>query len=162
MTRYRSIFTALFLVSSIAGVAAPVAAASYGCGSTGDRGSFFEHRAERMERHQKRLLDALKLSPEQEIAWQKFVASDGSMPMNRAAAKSEDWTKLTAPERAEKRLDMMRERQARMGDHVAALKEFYAVLTPEQQKTFDDFPGTSQRGMHGMRDRRQSGAERAF
>lgn len=162
MTSYRRIFSVLFLVSCIAGFAEPVAATSYGCGSKGGRASFFEHRGERMERHQRRLLEALKLSPEQAIAWKKFVASAGPIPMSREAYGSEDWTTLTSPERAEKMLDMMRMRQARMGEHVAALKEFYAVLTPEQQKIFDDFHGSGRRGMHGMRDRRHSSPEGAF
>jgi Spy/CpxP family protein refolding chaperone len=161
MTSYRSIFSTMFLVSSLAGFAAPALADSYHCAGKGEHGDFFEHRGERMEQHQKKLLEALKLSPDQEPAWKKFIASDGPMPMSRAATKSEDWTKLTAPERAEKRLDMMKERQVRMGEHVAALKEFYAVLTPEQRKTFDDFHGGSPHGMHGMRHHRHSGPERA-
>lgn len=161
MTRYRSIFSAVLLASSLAGFAAPVVATPYECGVKGDRGNYFEHRGERMERHQKRLLEALKLSAEQDVAWKKFVATDGTMSMDRIAMKSEDWAKLSSPERAEKMLDLMKERQTRMGDHVVALKEFYAVLTPEQKAIFDKFHSAPRHGMHGKPDRRNYNPERA-
>jgi Spy/CpxP family protein refolding chaperone len=32
----------------------------------------------------------------------------------------------------------MKAMEAKMTEHLAALKEFYAVLTPEQQKIFDE------------------------
>jgi len=111
-----------------------------------------------MEQHQKKLLEALKLTPDQEPAWKKFVASEGPAPISRAAAKPEDWSKLSSPERADRALEMMKERQTRMGEHVVALKEFYAVLTPEQKKTFDDFHVGPLRGKH---DRRHSRMERS-
>jgi Spy/CpxP family protein refolding chaperone len=58
-------------------------------------------------------------------------------------------------------LEMMKERQVRMGEHVAALKEFYAVLTPEQKATFDKFHSGPRHGMHGKLDRRNDVPERA-
>jgi Spy/CpxP family protein refolding chaperone len=36
-----------------------------------------------------------------------------------------------------------------MADHVSALKAFYATLTPEQQKTFEDFHAGPHGGMPG-------------
>ncbi len=161
MIAYRNIFSAILLASSLAGFAAPIVAAPYECGVNGDRGNYFEHQGERMERHHKRLLEALKLSPEQEVSWKKFVASDGSMRMDRGAMKSEEWVKLTSPERAEKMLERMKERQTRMGEHVVALKEFYAVLTPEQKSTFDKFHTGPRHGMNRKRDRRNYNPERS-
>ena len=35
-------------------------------------------------------------------------------------------------------LGMMKEHEARMAARLAAVKEFYAVLTPEQQAIFND------------------------
>ena len=43
---------------------------------------------------------------------------------------------------------MMRARDARMSEHVSALKEFYAVLTPEQKKIFDSEFGHGTRRHH--------------
>lgn len=158
MNRYHSIFSSVLLASSLAGFAVPSIAAPYECGGKHEHGVFFEHRGERMEQHQKKLLEALKLTPEQEPAWKKFVASEGPATMGRAAAKPEDWSKLSSPERADRALEMMKERQTRMGEHVVALKEFYAVLTAEQKKTFDDFHVGPPRGRH---DRRHSHMERS-
>jgi len=97
---------------------------------------------ERMAKQQKKLHDKLKLSAEQEPAWNTFAAAMapdmskmGQRP-NRA-----EWAKLSAPERMEKMLARMKERQARMETRLAALKTFYAQLTPEQQKIFNDNVG---------------------
>jgi protein CpxP len=46
-------------------------------------------------------------------------------------------------------LERMKEQQSRMTEHVLALKDFYAVLTPEQKKTFDDFHSSAQSGKRG-------------
>ena len=150
MNSYRPLFSTVLLASCLAGLAAPVIAAPYECGPKGEHAVFFEHRGERMEQHQKKLLEALKLTPDQEPAWKKFVVSESPAPISRAAAKPEDWSKLSSPERADRALEMMKERQTRMGEHIVALKEFYAVLTPEQRKIFDDsHRGTRRDGMRG-------------
>jgi len=82
------------------------------------------------------LHDKLKLNAEQEVAWKAFIASApkpaAGMKMNRA-----EMMKLPAPERMEKMIGFMKEREARMTARLVELKKFYAVLTPEQQKIFD-------------------------
>jgi len=161
MSTYRTIFSSMILATSLGVLAAPAISAPYECAHTGDRGGSFEHHGEWMERHHKKLLEALKLSPDQELAWKKFVASEGQMPAGRAAAKSEDWSKLTSPERADRALEMMKDRQTRIGEHIVALKEFYAVLTPEQKKTFDDFHVGPQGDKHGIHGPRHFGMELA-
>jgi protein CpxP len=60
-----------------------------------------------------------------------------------------EWEKLSAPERMEKQLALMKEREARMADRLAATKAFYAQLTPEQQKIFNENFMTGRR--HGKR-----------
>lgn len=122
------------------------------CGAVGGMhgGGTPERRAERIQQHQKRLHDALKLTPEQEGAWKKFTES--LQPARREArAAPEDWEKLTAPERAEKMLDLSKRHQENMVTHVAALKDFYAVLTPEQKKTFDDHHRAHRNDRRGAR-----------
>jgi Spy/CpxP family protein refolding chaperone len=44
---------------------------------------------------------------------------------------------LSTPERLDKQLDMMRKREAFAEQRIAATKDFYATLSPEQQKIFD-------------------------
>jgi protein CpxP len=59
-------------------------------------------------------------------------------------------------------LEHSKERLAHMQKHLDALKTFYAVLTPEQQKIFDDshqrMRHRMQRSMqHRMQERMQGG-----
>ncbi|WP_083774992.1 Spy/CpxP family protein refolding chaperone [Sideroxydans lithotrophicus] len=89
------------------------------------------------EQHLTKLHDKLKLTPQQETAWKKYAAQQPVLDKSMRPDPDE-MAKLNAPQRLEKGLERMRAMEARMSDHLAALKEFYAVLTPEQQKTFDD------------------------
>jgi len=105
------------------------------------------------EQHLAKLHDKLKLTAQQEPAWKKFTANN---PMADKAARPDpaEMQKLNAPQRLEKGLEHMKTMETRMTEHLAALKEFYATLTPEQQKTFDEqtpmFGGHGERGpRHG-------------
>lgn len=157
MARYRTLLSSALLAASLGFAAAPAFANPQDCGPMWAPGEFRGHRAEQMEQHHKKLHALLKLTPEQEGAWKKMVDSEQAMP-RMAPGKPEDWAKLTTPERAEKMLDQMKERQAHMVEHVAALKEFYGALTPEQKKTFDDFHSGLGGGMRGMGRHRGPGS----
>jgi ABC-type uncharacterized transport system ATPase component len=92
-----------------------------------------EHRAQR----EQKLHDALKLSGSQEQAWTTFVAS------MKPAEHQQHWdhaafAKLSAPQRMQKMIDLSKQRTAAMESHLAALNSFYATLSPEQQKVFDE------------------------
>lgn len=98
-------------------------------------------KAERMqERHQARqeqLHKDLKLTAAQEPAWKAFTEKSGP----QAGWKYPDrdaMAKLTAPERMEKMLEMSKQHQTYMAERLEAMKTFYAVLTPEQRKVFDE------------------------
>lgn len=92
------------------------------------------------------LHDALNLTAAQEKSWLQFHSAVRPMhDGNRAGAK--DFEKLTAPERADKMAEMS-------AKHAAALKTFYAVLTPAQRHIMDEF---HPRGGPG-----QPGCEMAF
>ncbi|PRC94177.1 Spy/CpxP family protein refolding chaperone [Solimicrobium silvestre] len=104
-----------------------------------------------MVKHQTQLHEQLKLTEAQEPAWKNFVAS---MPapakptrLDRAAME-----KLTTPERMEQQLNMLKEHEAKMTANLLALKTFYAALTPEQQKTFDDYHSKMGRNAHHKAD----------
>jgi Spy/CpxP family protein refolding chaperone len=96
-----------------------------------------QHMQERMAKRQAELHDKLNLSAAQEPAWKTFTdrMNPGNLP---ARPDNAEMANLSAPERMERRLAMMREGEKRMADRLAAVKEFYAVLTPEQQKIFND------------------------
>lgn len=106
-------------------------------------------RAEHFAQRQQKLHDALKLNATQETAWNTYItAVKPAVPVGRPDRI--DFKSLPAPERMEKHIERQKERLAKQEAHLAALKTFYAVLTPEQQKTFD--LATVHHGRHhGMR-----------
>ena len=110
-----------------------------GCRDRGmrqEQGARGEWGPEAMAKRQAKLHAALKLTPEQETAWNSFVEKmKPSGPTQRP-----DWSKLakaTAPERMESMLSFMKTRQTEMESRLQVVKDFYAQLTPEQQKVFD-------------------------
>jgi hypothetical protein len=48
-----------------------------------------------------------------------------------------------------------------MGEHVVALKAFYATLTPVQQKTFEDFHMSPRNGLRSKSDPASPKVEKA-
>ncbi|MBB5391087.1 MULTISPECIES: Spy/CpxP family protein refolding chaperone [unclassified Herbaspirillum] len=89
-------------------------------------------------KRQAELHDKLKITASQEAAWKLFLDKTQPAPFDPAARPSkEEFAKLTTPERLDKKLEFMRKREAFAEQRIAATKEFYAALSPEQQKTFD-------------------------
>lgn len=84
----------------------------------------------------------LQIAPAQETAWTSFTtALKPSTPTDMAALKVE-LDKLPTPERLDRmralRTQHMAEMNTRMDQRADATKTFYAVLSAEQKKTFDD------------------------
>lgn len=94
--------------------------------------------AERMERYRAELHDKLKLTPQQENAWRTFTERTKAAAAPWPRDERAELASLTAPERMERMLARMKEFEGRMAERLAAVKEFYAVLTPEQRKVFDE------------------------
>jgi protein CpxP len=90
------------------------------------------------EQRQQALHDKLKLNGDQENAWQKFVATGKELRPKKQRPDPLEFAGLTAPQRMEKMLGRMHDREERMTKMLGALKTFYAVLTPQQQRIFDD------------------------
>lgn len=146
----------ILLATAAAGVLGTTAAA---WAFAGERGSCHESRqgprAEQMQerhasrhaQHQADLKAALKLTPEQEEAWKTFTAAMQPDHQSMAHPDPAEWAQLTTPQRMEKMQALQAERQARMGERLAAVQQFYKALTPEQQKVFDtQHQGKHQRG----------------
>ena len=99
-----------------------------------------------MAKRQAEMKAKLKITPAQEGAWTAFTAAmqpparmmSGDRPM---AAQRAELDKLTTPERIDKmkamRAQRMADMNAEMDKRGEATKALYAVLSPEQQKTFD-------------------------
>ncbi len=97
---------------------------------------FEQHRVKR----QAELHDKLKITAAQESAWQAFIAKSTPTfaPGDKPVRLSKDeWQKLSAPARIEHRLEGMKRAEAHLSAQLDATKTFYATLTPEQQKIFD-------------------------
>jgi hypothetical protein len=107
-------------------------ATSVQSGATGQHGEKF---AERMAKRQAALHDKLALTPAQEGAWQLFTARMQATVLTRTDARPAE--ALTAPERAERKAAFLQVAQQQAASRVQPIKEFYAVLSPEQQKIFD-------------------------
>lgn len=112
-----------------------------------DRHAHRMDRTERMERMQARMAERqaklkadLNLSPEQEPAWNAFVARMDAAKAShgqRGQRERTNWSELSTPERLDKMQARMAEREAAMNQRFEALKSFYANLNAEQQKVFD-------------------------
>ncbi len=102
--------------------------------------------AARFTAHMDKLHAALKLTAAQEPAWTAFVAA--MTPAAHATVDDTAVANLSAPERMEKHIAMAKTRIAAMETHLAALKTFYATLTAEQKKTFDDNAMAGGHGQH--------------
>jgi hypothetical protein len=105
---------------------------SWHSGATGQHGERF---AERMAKHQAALHDKLALTPAQEAAWQVFTAKIQATLPTRSDARPA--APLTAPQRAERKAAFLLVAQQQAASRVQPIKEFYAGLSPEQQKIFD-------------------------
>jgi len=95
-------------------------------------------------KHQADLKAKLKITAQQEAAWTTYTAAmqpPAHMDQRPMAGQRAEMDKLTTPERIDKmqalQTERMAERSAKMKKHGDATKAFYAVLSPEQKKTFD-------------------------
>lgn len=82
---------------------------------------------------------ALNLSPQQEDGWKAFQQSYAMDPaaMARRRDAGAAMARMTAPQRVDQSIALMREDLEAEQRRGAALKAFYATLTPQQQRTFD-------------------------
>jgi hypothetical protein len=104
-----------------------------------------EHMHERALAKAKALHDILNITPDQEAAFQTFIASmkppESHGPMDGHHERG-DMAALTTPERLDKMAARMAEHQAAFQRRADAIRHFYAALSPAQQRAFD--------AMHGM------------
>jgi periplasmic protein CpxP/Spy len=105
----------------------------------------------RMAERQATLKAELKITAQQEPAWNAFVARTAPDSHPARQGPREDWSKLTTPQRLDKMAAMRAERDARMAQRHDAIKSFYAALDTEQQKVFDakQLQGFQRAGMNG-------------
>lgn len=112
--------------------------------SEADRARMQQHMArmherirERMAQRQAALKEKLQLSPSQEGAWNSYVSAL-MPPANFQRHDRADFARLTTPERIERMQALRAQRIAEMDRRAEATKTFYAALSPQQKKVFDD------------------------
>lgn len=114
-----------------------------------------------------RIRTELKITEAQQTAWQIFATKTKQQATEMqamrekmrqgGAAPGASAEPVPAPERLEKGIEFMKQRTGHMEAELAALKELYAALTPEQRATADKLlghPGGGQRGERMRRHRR--------
>lgn len=136
----------------------------------GDREAMHKHMQEHMAAHVKAFHDALNIRPDQESAFNGVVAAmhphEGEMgagdhPMDgdhdKMAADHAAMANMSTLERLDMMARQMDEHAARMHEHmqrvIGSVKSLYAVLSPEQRKTFDALARLHEMGNgheHGM------------
>ncbi|HEX9718851.1 MAG TPA: Spy/CpxP family protein refolding chaperone [Ramlibacter sp.] len=100
---------------------------------------------ERVARRQAALKQKLQVTPAQEAAWSAYTAAM-KPPADFRRPERGEFRQLTTPERIDRIRTMHAARAAEMDRRGEATKTFYAALSPEQKKVFDD--ATLRRG-HG-------------
>lgn len=132
------IIQTLFIAMGLTLASAPALASKENC----DHAWSAEHEhdgAARFDKHMGKLHDDLKLTSAQEAAWTEFSNKMKPVKMDKAGMEShqQDWKNMNTPDRLDKMLDNMKSRETKMSEHAAAVRTFYAALTPDQQKIFD-------------------------
>lgn len=114
-----------------------------------DPARMHERMQERRIRHLAELKQQLKLSPAQEGAWMAFSAATQPPAQPPARPDRAEFEKLSTPERIDRMMALKAQRDERMRHYAEATKTFYAALTPEQKKVFDDQTLRHFRRAHG-------------
>ncbi|OGT88781.1 MAG: hypothetical protein A2514_08010 [Gammaproteobacteria bacterium RIFOXYD12_FULL_61_37] len=97
----------------------------------------------RAQKHLGELQAKLKLTKDQQPAWETFSTQVNDQAKNMAAMqdKKKDMTQTmstSAPEHMAMMAEMMKTRAENMAKMADAVKTFYAALTTDQQKAFDE------------------------
>ena len=95
----------------------------------------------------------LNLTPAQQDAWNAFgsAVQPSTQDLQRMISMRAELRRLPTPERIDRLRELRSVRTAAMDQRFDATKAFYAQLTPEQQKTFDEISlrGRGRKGHHG-------------
>jgi Spy/CpxP family protein refolding chaperone len=115
---------------------------SMGYGPGAGRGGMWGNPAAAVEGHLAALKVELKITPDQEMAWQAFTTNARQQADTMIARRNQMFsqapgTTLSAPERLAQRTEFAKQRIAGMETMTAAVKDLYAVLTPEQKAIAD-------------------------
>lgn len=139
----KPVFKSLLLASLLSTLAAVLQAQpmpSPGPGGPAPNPEMREQHMKKMQDHwtqrQADLKAKLKLAPEQESAWTTFTAAM-KPAANMQHPNRAEMDQLNTPARLDKMQALRAQHNVAMDQRNAAIRTFYATLTPEQQKVFD-------------------------
>ena len=120
-----------------------------------DEADMRQHRQAHMEQLASLIHDALALRPDQEASWRTFTASmapPAGMMMQHGNEAQDHAMMLTVPQMLDQMAQHMNREQSEFARHATAVRQFYAVLSPTQKRTFDALMVLMSHpmGMHGM------------
>lgn len=128
-----------------------------GQGPGAGRGGMWSNPAAAVEGHLAALKVELKITPDQDTAWQAFTTKARQQADTMIARRAQMFsqapaTTQSAPDRLAQRTEFAKQRIANMETMTAAVKDLYAVLTPEQKALADRqlTRGPMGGGGHGM------------
>ncbi len=126
---------------------APAAPAPNGIGAE-PGGPWGGHKERFIAERLAQLHTELKLAPAQEADWKTWSGKVDQARSEKKEARPdfEAMKKLPAPDRLQKMIEFGKARQAALEDILAATKTYYATLSPEQRKVFDDLMPLGERG----------------
>ncbi len=132
----RKIIPVLLVAIGLAATSAYVFAAQDNqCDRNRNRQEQSTKRLEHFDQRMAELHAALKLMSNQEATWADFVSE--LQPAKTERHDPQQWQNLNTPERLDRMLDNMKSREQKMAERAASIRSFYATLTPDQQRTFD-------------------------
>jgi protein CpxP len=137
----KALLIGLALLTPVAAISEPgQASPESGAYGQGPAGSWAERRERFMEERMAELRKELKLTAAQEADWNAWSARIREVKEAKKQTRPdrEAMKNLPAPERLEKMIAHNKAKQTYLEEVLAATKTFYAKLTPEQRKTFDD------------------------
>lgn len=146
------------LAGAIALSAAGASLAQPAPGAEPHRGMHRPDPEQMAQKHAERLRAVLQLRPDQEPALRSFLDSlrPSAEQMQRRREARAEARNLTTPQRLDQMQARMAERQAQFAKRADATRQFYAQLSPAQQRAFDALPkgrGGRGRGHGGDRER---------
>jgi Spy/CpxP family protein refolding chaperone len=125
-------------------------------GQGAGRGGMWSNPAAAVEGHLAALKVELKITPDQDTAWQAFTTKARQQADTMIARRAQMFSKTpatpqSAPERLAQHAAMAKQGAASLEVMSAAVKDLYAVLTPEQKALADRQLAHGPRGHFGGR-----------
>lgn len=106
------------------------------------------HMEERIAVRQSQLKQKLAITPAQEGAWNAWTTATKPQARTGQRPDREEFARMTTPQRIDRMRELRAQRMARMDARMNATKVFYAALSTEQQKVFDQ-ESLKRGGRHG-------------